>query len=162
MYDLWNIMKLCWNVELAMDNIMKFNIIQAYSMLTQFIHLYRPQFCHSGVRQATVTIICSMEKWRGSQDLRASSPHRIIVGESSFRRYRGTAELLRRWILSCIRVFVQPLRHLNVPRVSVEALHYDIIPPCVSVCCPVSVSGISGCECGGWEHLVTRCFVVVV
>ena len=56
-------------------------------------------------------------------------------------------------------MFVQPLRHLNV---SVEALHYDIIPPCVSVCCPVSVSGISGCECGGWEHLVTRCFVVVV
>ena len=40
--------------------------------------------------------------------------------------------------------------------------HYDIIPACVSVCCPVSVSGISGCECGGWEHLVTRCFVVVV
>ena len=33
---------------------MKFNIIQAYSMLTQFIHLYRPQFCHSGVRQATI------------------------------------------------------------------------------------------------------------
>ena len=171
MYDLWNIMKLCWNVELAMDNISKFNIIQAYSMLTQFIHLYRPQFCHSGVRQATVTIICSMEKWRGSQDLRASSPHRIIVGESSFRRYRGTAELLRRWILSCIRVFMQPLWHLNVSSVSVEVLTTTssrLVSPCAARSPfqeSVDVSVVDGnislhvASLLWFSVLVTRCFI---
>ena len=154
-------MNLCWNVdELTMNNIPRFNTIQASSFCPFIPSTIMPLRCPSGYSHK----ICSMEKWRGSQDKRASSPHRIIssVGHRSFRRYRGTAELLRRWIFSCIRVFVQPLRHLNVSSVSVEVPHYDIIPTSVSVCCPVSVSGISGCECCASEHFVIRCFVVVV
>ena len=87
--------------------------------------------------------------------------HRLIVSSLVNHRSEGIVERRNCFVgeSSRVCVFVQPLRHLNV---SVEVLHYDIIPACVSVCCPVSVSGISGCECGGWEHLVTRCFVVVV